>query len=435
MRSRPVGLLTILIGLAASLAALGLTLLGVYFYAKARPQLSAPRSPDPWQRMNPRQISPALALRTLAGEDPVVTLRSAHSLGDLDTAQQLIALYPTLTDAERSGHHLLLARAFAADDRPSEAEALLQQAELISVLSPSLSEVARVEAALSASSVWQAMGAQREAKDALAPARLIIDTSHSLRTAQRRDLWDRLAAAYDSLGVSDSAELPSRFNERPSVHVSPSALQLRFEYPAVPYQLPADIASLRTERQLRAVRLIEQWIAPDSGDVGPETADLAEFLMREDRVLSPHLTEVVASAPELSVRAAAAWEHVNWLSTKYRAAVGAYGLSLVFEWEQDASLVRSDLAKAYEVLFRVLGDQATALPDSEAVNPSRLALLRYEILLGELYLYPDHPQMMLVERLLATQELIPSESATGYIIDALPGDSGWQFSLRDQPPL
>ena len=65
---------------------------------------------------------------------------------------------------------------------------------------------------------------------------------------------------------------------------------------------------MRTERQLRAVRLIEQWIAPGSGDVGPETADLAEFLMREDRVLSPHLTEVVASAPELSVRAAAAWE-------------------------------------------------------------------------------------------------------------------------------
>jgi hypothetical protein len=234
-----------------------------------------------------------------------------------------------------------------------------------------------------------------------------------LRPAQRRDLWLRLAGSYEDLGDEEKAtaarSAADRRHDEP-LGEAPTAFLSGFLG-----KLPAseELHQAQANRQQRAVALIEQWVALDGGDVGPEIADLAEFLRREDTTRLTYLDRVASESPQLAVQARALWERAAWLTLKYHIARGGLGLSLIPEWEEDAPLIRSELTKAYEDLFRLYGDQATALPIATDVDQAWVEVLRQEILLGQLELYPDYPEDRLLERLLEAQQRLRATSGSG----------------------
>lgn len=189
---------------------------------------------------------------------------------------------------------------------------------------------------------------------------------------------------------------------------------------------------MRSARHQRTVALIEQWIALEEGDVAPEVADLAEFLRREDAARMAYFDQATVTEPQLAVQAAAAWERAAWLTLKYRIARGGFGLSLVPEWEENAPLIRTELAKAYEALFQLYGDQATALPSATDVDQAWVELLRQEILLGQLELYPDYPEDQLVKRLQEAQERLRATRRRGFWVSSYVEDGKRFFTLVDQ---
>jgi len=413
MRRRRFTLLAFLLTSAVLLTLLGLILVGAYVYLTRQPELPQPVPQEPWAAVDVEAIAPPLALRTLAGEAEAATIQAALTVGDLDTAYATLVFSPSLSDAERAGHLLLLAQRYIAAEQGSKAAVCLQQVHSLIVLSPLLSDIARADAALQAASGWRAIGRQDAARLSLAQAEVVAAQGLHLRPAQRRDLWQRVAAAYAALGDEEKAAAARQAADRPhSVAAQPTAAPL---LPSFLGETPPseEIEELQAARQQRAATLIQQWIALEGGDVGPEVADLAEFLRREDAARRAYFDQVAATSPQLAVQAAAAWERVMWLTLKYRIARRGFGLSLMPAWEADAPLIRSELTKAYEILFQLYGDEATALPYATDVDQAWVELLREEILLGQLELYPDYPEDQLVQRLQEAQERLQATQGGG----------------------
>lgn len=430
MRRRRSTLTILLLAGAVLLALVGLTLVGVYVFYLRQPAPPTAVVPGPWAVVEAEAINPPLALRTLAGEAPADTIKAVLSVGDLDTAYATLVFSPSLSDAERVGHLLLLAQRFMTTEQVDKAMACLRQVHALIVLSPSLADVARADATLQAASQWSRLQRPDAARWSLIQAQVIAQHSPRLRPAQRRDIWLRLAAAYAGLGDEERATAARRAADRPSnvtPQQAPAALLPTFQ---AELPLPPEIAELQASRQQRAVTLIEQWIALEGGDVGPEAADLAEFLRREDAARLAYYDQVAETTPQLAMQAAAAWERVTWLTLKYRLARRGFGLSLVPEWEENAPLIRAELTKACETLFQLYGDQATALPAAAEMEQAWVELLRQAILLGQLDLYPDVPEDQLVARLQEAQERLLAMQGSVFRVSSYFEDDQRLFTLE-----
>jgi len=430
MRRRRSTLTILLLAAAVILALLGLILVSAYVFYSRRPALPTAMVQDPWAVLDADAISPPLALRPLAGEAPADTIKALLSVDDLDTAYATLVFSPSLSDAERTGHLLLLAQRFIAAQQRDKATACLQQAHSLIVLSPLLTDVARADATLQAASQWSSLKREDAARWSLAQAQVIARHSPRLRPAQRRDLWLRLAAAYAGLGDEQKATAARQAADQPSNSTSqptPATLlpTFRAELPLSP-----EIAELQAVRQQLAVTLIEQWIALEGSDVGPEAANLAEFLRREDVARLAYYDQVANSTPQLAIQAAAAWERADWLTLKTRVARRGFGLSLVPEWEENAPLIRAELSEACETLFQLYGDQATALPAVADVDQAWVELLRQAILLGQLDLYPDYPEDQLVRKLQETQERLLATQHSAFRVSSTFEDDQRIFTLE-----
>ncbi len=418
MRRRRSTLTTLLLAAAAVLTLLGLILVSVYVVFSRRPALPTAVPREPWAVVDAETVNPPLALRPLAGEPPADTIKAALSIDDLDTAYATLVFSPALSDAQRAGHLLLLAQRYIAAQQGDKATACLQQVHSLIALSPLLSDVARAGAALQAASHWRTLEREDGVRWSLTQVEVIAQHSLRLRPAQRRDLWLQLAAAYAGLEDEKKASAARRAADQPSnstAQQAPAAL-----LPAFPVQLPLsrEIADLQATRQQRTVTLIEEWIAVEGSDVGPEAADLAEFLRREDAARLAYYDQVAETTPQLAIQATAAWERAAWLTLKYRLARLGFGLSLVPEWEENAPVIRTELTKAYETLFQLYGDQATALPSAADVDQAWVELLRQEILLGQLELYPDYPEDQLVGRLQEAQGRLQATQGGGFWVSS-----------------
>ena len=431
MRRRRSSLLTFLLIGVVLLTLAGLILVSAYVYLTRRPDLPPPLPLGPWTTMDMEAIVPPLALRTLAGEPEAATVQATLSVGDLDTAYGTLAFSPSLSDAARAGHLLLLAQRYIAAEQRDKAAVCLQQVHSLIVLSPLLSDVERANAALQAASGWSAIGRQEETRLSLAQAEVVADHGPHLRPAQRRDLWLRVAAAYAALGDEEKATAARQAADGPrEATAQPVAAPL---LPSLLGKLPLseEIEQLQAARQQRAATLIQQWIALEGGDVGPEVADLGEYLRREDAARVAYFDQIAATAPQLAVQAAAAWERAAWLTLKYRIARRGFGLSLVPEWEENAPLIRTELTKAYETLFQLYSDEATSLPYATDVDQALVELLREEILLGQLELYPDYPEDQLAQKLQEAQERLRAMQDSGlWVASRMMEDGNRTFTLE-----
>jgi hypothetical protein len=131
-------------------------------------------------------------------------------------------------------------------------------------------------------------------------------------------------------------------------------------------------------------------------------------------------------------KVAVAWHKVRWLTIKYQVASGGYGFSLVPEWEAEAAEIQSDLSKAYEDLYALHGEQVIALPEADTIDQAWVEVLRKEIEVGRLGLYPNYPEEQLAAKLKeATEKLIAGGQDKSLPVDILYQDNVRVFILTN----
>lgn len=346
---------------------------------------------DPLAAIDPARIAPDVALRSLAGEPEDVTAEQALRVGEWETAYAAVVYGASMEDARRAGLLLLLADRYMMAGNQARAALCAYQTYDIAALSPTLNDLTRAEASLRAAAVWRGTGHTNLARLALEQAANIVGGSLTLQPAQRRSLWEEIASHYRALGDEASAEkAQTRAEKAEPTRAGPHVAGLVAAALPAPEPTSPEVNQAILERQRRALVIIERLTEDLTADVGPEAADLGEYLRREDAARQALYDQVIAG-PELGPRVGAARARVRWLTIKLRVAQRAYGLSLVPEWEAALPAIRAELAEAYENAYDLRLDQITALPDAADVMRGRLEALRELTLQGRLGLYPDFP--------------------------------------------
>lgn len=160
------------------------------------------------------------------------------------------------------------------------------------------------------------------------------------------------------------------------------------------------VAEAESRRRAAAQALADHLLANPSGEGDEElVGSLREALLAEEDVRRAAHSDRLQQADRLADRARAMELWIAWLDIRHRVAAGAYGLSIVPEWEADLANIRAEINQAYQETFALYGDQVVALPMQEEIEPAWVAVLRREILAGRLGLYPSYPEAQLVEEL------------------------------------
>jgi len=409
----------VILVLLVLMIAIGAVSGGAYLYLRgAGPSASG----EPVAQLRPDRIEPALALATLAGAGDLEVVNRALQEGELETAYATILFSTQLTHREEVGNLLLLGQRYAAVGDKSRAQMLYQQASLLSTMSPTLSDAGRAYSFVQIGEGLSDWGDRSEALSNYEQAFALALHSPFIRDPVRADLLGQLALEYDSLGERERAA-ESRSLQAEILYTTEgqeTAAEGQGEQPIANFlaQIPAPtaamVASYEEKRVETVVKLIESLRTSSSGEAIPQElgTEIAQAFVNEDKARSTAYEDELAAASSMVLRIGIAEARVDWLLTKYRVALGGYGLPLVPAWSEDVAGIAAELNEARRELHDVYGDQIATFGDEIAKDRAWFDLLRLEILQGRLGLYPDYP----------VEELISDfAEVTGGLIEA--GDS------------
>ncbi len=414
-----VGTLTIIMFIL--LAAIGAFLFSGQFGLAQSTGGTIIRGRNPLNTVNPAEIDPALALASLGGVADADVIIEAIRKGRPETALAALAYRPTLPDKESAGDFLLLGNAYQANNNREKAVFCYQMAGQIATLSPNLADTVRADIFVEAAEKLTTLDQADWVKFYLDQAFVVAAKSPFLQGAHRHGVFERLQKDYTILyeqnGLAEARELA-----RQSLNLSakPQSLAGNTEQLFILPQnseaiaLPMALQEAEANRWSRAQELAALLV--ERGGNAPQSAKdaLKEALVAEDAQKLPFYAQELSAAAQLSRKIDITLAQIEWLSTKNRIARGAYGLSLVPEWEAQAEQIRADLTKTYEGLYALYADLIVALPELSQIDKATEERLRREILAGELGRYPNYPEEQRRKQLLdATNQLITTQPELG----------------------
>jgi len=418
---------------AVLLVVAGLALLGAYFYLSRQPAANSGWV-DPLDAVTAKAVAPDLAVLTLAGEQDDRVIRAALNAGEMETAYAGLAYSVLLPDTVRSGHWLLLADHYRQRD-PERAD-ICEQAALDQVaLSPTLSDVARAGVSLQVARGFTALDKKWAAHLALAQAENIARYSLTMMPAQRRTVLEQVVTVYRALG--DARTATAIRSEIDTASAGPG-IKLEQESQILPslrgsVTLPISVTTAIVARQQAAANMAARWLSVAPSARSALAEGLGQALRAEDVVRS----EFYAGAEDLSLadKLALWYDQVALLTIKYRAARGAYGVTLVPEWEDQVEETRTALVDAYTNLINGYGQQLDTLDAAQAV-PARVELLRQGVLWTRLGLFPDHAEAALSKQLSeASRQLWSRQGGAGLtiVVQEAQGQRFYLLSGSDMP--
>ncbi len=363
---------TLIVAVAAILILAGVLLLAAYFYLQ---HAAAHRN----KAATGEKVTPAIALRVLAGEPAGRTADIAISRNDLATARLVIRTDPFMSGKDQLGLRLRIAHAYAGrsgNALSEEADAVYKEAAAIAFLSPDLTDLTRAQALLEIGTGYIGMKSDEEAMEVIAGAQELAYHSPYLNPAQRVQLVQRLRQMHKSMGKEVTLKNPP---VTPASTVQSLPVPLHDE---VPLAEPAELIAAKSSRMSAVARALESGQGWDA---------VAAALEKEDEVRTKVYQRVLSNTPQMAVRASWMRDRVRWLQIKLLVAQKAFGKSLVPSWESQSADIRFRLTKAYEDLFAAYGDQAVALPSPTAVEAGWVEVLREELMDGWLGYYPEAP--------------------------------------------
>lgn len=424
------------VGLLALFVIVGLVSGGAYLYLRATGN-STPDSPV--KELRAERVQPSVALATLAGTGDLDVVNKALAEDQLETGYATTIFSTQLSDREIVGSQLLVARGYAGIGDKARALSCYRQASLIATLSPTLSDGGRAFSFMEIGG-WLAQEGNRE--DAVFyydQAFSLAAHSPFIRDPLRADLIAELAEDYESLGLSDKAKecrlLEAEIRYSAGGGESPAAgeaeLPVANFLKGVPSSPPAMVASY-SERRVQAVTELMEFLqdAPGGNDVPQELAtEVTQALVNEDQARATSYEDELAAASSLVLRIGIAESRVDWLMTKYRIALGGYGLDLVPAWSDDLPGVAAELTAAREELHSIYGEQIETFGDSTAKDRAWFDVLRLEILQGRLGLYPEYPEQGLISELMEVVERLKEAGDTSLHPEVVYEDGAPRFRL------
>ncbi len=393
---------------------------------------------DPISSIDASQVSPPTGLLRLAGMDDVTAINTALRSDQVESAYSLLATGTRLTDEERIGSLLLVGKRYGAAGNLTKARLAYRQVILIATVSPTLSDFTRADAFLQIGEELTRLKQVREATVALNQARTVALYSAYLQPAHRKLVLDRLMPAYSALGAGreawedlEMALKPGGSGQTATTEPVDTVLgQLAKREVALP-----QVQSAQTDREVKANALAE-YVRDRGGKVSDSlVSGLGAALTVEDALRQGTYEAGILQATSPADKIALLAGRVHWISLKYSVARQAQGLSLVPDWEEQLSVIQSDLAKARQALYAYYADQIVTLPDASAIDRAWVELYREELEMGRLGLYPNYPEQQLLSKLReSTLKLMAAGRDQGLRVDTVLGSAEHpMLFLADSP--
>ncbi|MFN8454593.1 MAG: hypothetical protein U0401_07965 [Anaerolineae bacterium] len=382
--------------------------------------LSSVKGKNPLSVIKTDEIDPALALASLGGVSDSDVIIEAIRKNRAETGLAALLFRPTLADRESAGDFLLLAAAYGANGDQDKSFLCYQLAGTIAILSPNLPDTARTDILLEAGEQLISLNQVEWAKFYLDQAFLLAGKSPFLQAAHRRSVFEKLQKDYITLYESPYNVAEARLLARQSLDlmakpvnsaVDPDKQAVILPQTHEAITLPQAGQEAEARRWTRAQELAALLV--ERGGQAPQKVieNLREALIAEDQQKLPFYEAELAVATQLSRKIDITMAKIDWLSTKYRLARQAYGLTLIPEWEAQAEQIRTDLTKSYENLYALYADLIVALPEVSQIDKASEEKLRREVLAGELGRYPNYPEEQRRQQLLdATNQLITTQA-------------------------
>jgi len=401
---------------AAIILAVAAVVAVVVFLALQRDRPGSTAWQDPLTQVVPAAIVPQLALYPLAGASEIETIDAGIDNGDFATAYAGLVYSLDVSDRQRIGRLVALGANLAAAEDSGLASVVFQQVYDLAILSPNLNDRQRAEALWRSSRGWGNLGLSEQALLALDQAEVIAAQSPHLQTAQRRSILVLLEEAYRDLGESKlAAEAQSQIAGLDQSKIGEAALRR-----ATPADLPSggepisspEVGALEEARRQAAYAVIDSL---SRGEPASEPlSSLAEALKAEDAAKLSLYNQQLEATTQAGRRSQVHQVLVRWLLLKSRIAQKGFGLSVVPEWESQASDIQASLSRAYEELAFDYEDWSASLPDADQTAPSSYAALRSIVLSGRLGQYPNYPSGQLGEKV---GSAVASMVEAGYVDD------------------
>lgn len=364
---------------------------------------------DPVNTLTPEQISPALALRELAGDPANALAHQAVNAGDLATAHALALFDTNAGGSARAGFWAALGRGYRDAERVQDAANVARIAVPIAVLDASVPARERHQLLVQAAEAYLDADMTDAARDATQQAFLLAQRAPDLLPVQRAELFaalEPIAVELDDPGfAAQLRELARNPFIQPQGVIPPPEIASLMQMPALDPALEAAI----TARQDAARTLADRIAFTGGVDVNPELQALAQALLVEDTLRNQFFAAQGATGLPPELYLGLLQMHRQWQATKLRIALGGYGVSLLPEWEGNADAIRNDVSR----MAAQMDAEIVRLANQSQFEPVRQAALHVEglhwlALQYDLGLYPGGEPATLGNRIRLDQDAFAS---------------------------
>ena len=401
-RSRPQAWLqlTLLIGFLFCLV-LGVGALAALVLVQTQPP--AEDTGSPLATVPYAQIVPQHALMQLAGDPPGALANQALDAGELDLAYAIALFTPELSDTQRISLLIQLGARYGQNDRPEQAIHAYSLARSTAILGRGLTTLERSQALLQITNGLLDAEARDAALDSAIQAKQIGVQAPELLPAQRSQIFENLRAPAQRIG--DSAFEQEIHDLARNPYLAPQAHLIASRWMTLTEAVAADPAveaAVTTRRD--AARVLADRITLTGGiDIDPERQTLANALIAEDQARAAAYQRGLSAGLSLAQQVYILQEQRAWLALKARIALGGFGLTVVPEWEQNASAILQELNAVTQNVVTVVEAIAGTLADPTAQAMLRVEALTWLAQQYELGLLPNVTPAQLSDQLRAAQ--------------------------------
>ncbi|MBM3134096.1 MAG: hypothetical protein FJZ89_02165 [Chloroflexi bacterium] len=368
------------------------------------PERFASRVVTPWSQFQRTRVVPSLALRPLAGEADRPIIEQALREGEPETAYVALLSSQAIPPQEQVKSFILLGQRYAQVNDRAKAKLCYQAASLLVTLSAAPFDFDKASTYIQIGKALVGIGEKAEAERNYDYAYVLARYGPFLKDTQAVFVLETLASEYTGLGrLVKAQECEIGLNGLSSATPLPAVATV----PAPAAAEPSEEIQTATTRRLRATQRLINSLAGRKDAQEQARQSLEDALKAEDDLRSWFYEDRLAAATEATEKAAVGRSQVEWLLLKRQVALQAYGLSIVPAWEKQLKEIESSLNRAYEDYFLARRELVTALPDPQQAAQGKVDLVREQILLGRLGLYPHPDEARLLADLdRATIELI-----------------------------
>ena len=362
-------------------------------------------------------IVPSLALMALAGDPTNALAYQALHAAQLETSRALTVFGLAIMPSTRIGLTMQLAQRLQESGKQEEARYLYRQTRALAVLDLTLDPLARGEALIQSTTGFIALNAFDEALDSAQQVKRIALQTPELLPVQRsqlvRDLLDMIGPLQDELLTQELQELAR------SPYLSPPGVVVTAAPPKVaePPALTPELTTAIFRRQQLSRQLAEFLVQSPFDQASPLLQPLQEALRAEDQLRAAYFTQL-STDPDLTL-SLQFWlltQQQEWLTDKLAISEGAFGFSLLPEWESDQVAITQELATTVANLHNVLLEFAQAQAEPALQLSGRLYAHQWLALQVELGFYPQNAAPEIGEQLRVAQ----AELAQNGVVSALP---------------